>query len=273
MTVRVIRHRLDDGHELHVECYGDFSGKRQVMVLIPGWAYTAAVFENNIPVLGRHYDVLAFDPRGHGRSSPCRTGHSYEQHGEDLRHLLQSLQINRFVLLGWSLGVYDALCYLQQFGSESVSALIAVDESPRIVQLHENDWGEGDAEAVAGLVATVRSPSYLSFFSDYMLAGFKKAPAPELVERFCAYAATLRADDAADLLLDATRYDFTALYRKLDQQIPVLQLVRDDWARPAEAWCAEHTANAQFVSFGEHLMLFEFPEQFNQQVLGCLSQH
>ena len=63
------------------------------------------------------FKAITYDPRGQGLSSKTVEGHYYEQHGRDLRDLIETLGSQRIVLVGWSNGGFDALAYLDQFGS------------------------------------------------------------------------------------------------------------------------------------------------------------
>ncbi|MEM9262813.1 MAG: alpha/beta hydrolase, partial [Pseudomonadota bacterium] len=212
---------LSDGTRLYVEQHGS---EGVCLVMIPGWAYSCEVFRPALPYLAKNHRVVMYDPRGHGRSSAASDGHNYRQHGDDLAEVLDLLGLHQVVLVGWSLGVYDALSYLQAHGNEGVLGLVLVDESPQIIRSDGNAWGEGTEEEVAGLIGLVRS-SFLGFFRDYMVSGFVEPPPSDVVDRFVDAARTLTATQAADLLKDATRYDFTELLKSLDDVLPILHIL------------------------------------------------
>ncbi len=253
---------LANGAELYVEDHG--SG--QPLILIPGWAYSARVFERNVPSLSKSYRVVTYDPRGHGRSPAVTDGHDYRTHGQDLHALIEHLQLEQVVLAGWSLGVYDALSYIDQFGSERVSKLIAIDESPSILKVNPDQWGEGSAEEIAGLIAVVESEEYLPFFADYMRGGFVGDAPKDLVSEFTILASSLSSRQAASLLTDALSYDFQSLLRTLNALMPVLHIVREDWSEAAKRWVAENQPSAEFEVLGGHLMCLEFADEFNDRI-------
>ncbi|MEM8501415.1 MAG: alpha/beta hydrolase [Pseudomonadota bacterium] len=258
---------LKDGNELYVTELG--SGTP--LVLIPGWAYTADVFDKVMPLLAESFRVIAYDPRSHGRSSLAITGNTYEQHGEDLLTLIQHMELDSFVLLGWSLGVYDAYAFCRQQGLDGVLALIAVDESPMIHKTSDNPWGEGSVDEVAGLVSTVASDQYLDFFKDYMCDGFVGDAPEELVEKFAEHASKLPPSLASGLLEDATRYDFRQLASEIAHDIPVQNILREEWSADALNWIRHNQPSAQSVVLGGHLMLLEFPDLFSEKVLSFLN--
>lgn len=260
---------LTSGVKLNYE----ISGSGVALLCVPGWAYSTEVFARNLPELSKHYQVYSIDPRSHGQSDVCNDGNNYEQHGRDLKEFIQGLQLKEFILLGWSLGVYSIYSYLQQFGFEGVKALIAVDESPRIIKASDNDWGEGSAEEISGLIEVVRSDSYLDFFRDYMAEGFVQQPDDELLDRFTQLASSLTPEVAADLLQDATQHDFVDIATNVALQVPVLNILREDWATEARSWIEKHQPTAETKVLGRHLMLYELADEFNSCVLNFLTRH
>ena len=259
--------RLSDGTRLHLVQ----SGAGEPLVLIPGWACSVDVFDRNIPALAERYRVIAYDPRSQGRSDQVAEGNDYGQRGIDLAELLDALDMDRVVLLGWSLGVFDVLSYLDRYGFDRVRSLVLVDESPKIVKTAADDWGEGIAEEIAGLIATVNGPAYLPFFRNYMAAGFEGEAPDELLDRMTNTAAALPAARAAALLENATRHDFRAVSCRAVERLPVLQILRKDWSEAAIRWIRTNQPSARVEVLGGHLMLQEYPDAFNQAVLSFLA--
>ncbi len=193
-------------------------------------------------------------------------GNNYLQHSKDLHCLIEHFNLDKVTLLGWSLGVYDALAYIQQYGHDKVQRLILADESPKIIKDTEQDWGEGTVEEVKGLIDMINSKTYLPFFKDYMAAGFDTAPDDALLNQFTKLAASLSPEQAASLLEDAAHYDFKDLLIRLDHQLPIQFILREDWSTEAAAWINTNLPKSSINIKGGHLMLMEYPEQFNQWV-------
>jgi pimeloyl-ACP methyl ester carboxylesterase len=87
--------------------------------------------------------VIAYDARGHGHSSPAPTpeAYTYELLTEDLRAVLDGLEIERAVLAGASMGAHTALRFaLEQPNRVLALALITPAFDP-------DTHGEGDAFA------------------------------------------------------------------------------------------------------------------------------
>jgi len=73
------------------------------------------------------YRVVAYDARGHGRSSPAptREAYQYEDLGKDLVAVLDELGIDRAVLAGASMGAHTAL-WLALRSPDRVAGLVVI---------------------------------------------------------------------------------------------------------------------------------------------------
>ena len=257
---------LKSGLRLYFE---DF-GTGLPVICVPGWSCTTAVFERNLPELSKQYRVISFDPRSHGRSAVTVDGNDYGQHGRDLRDFLDELGLQEFVLLGWSLGLYTIYSYIEQFGTENIKGLVAVDESPQIIKSHADDWGEGMAEEVNGVVNMVRS-NYQGFFREYMAEGFINPPSDDLLDRFTLATGSLSPVMAAGLLADAATRDYSRVASEIAAEFPVLNILREDWSLQAQTWISLNQPAAAVKVLGGHLMLYEFAEKFNAHVFNFLA--
>ncbi|MFN8558271.1 MAG: alpha/beta hydrolase [Dehalococcoidia bacterium] len=85
-------------------------------------------------LLRDRYHILALDQRGHGDSdwNPSGTRYTWEQHERDITGFIDAARLERFALLGMSLGGLNALRYTARH-PERVRALVIVDIGPDIV--------------------------------------------------------------------------------------------------------------------------------------------
>ena len=114
-----------DGVRLH---YID-AGQGHTLVLIPGWTMPAWIWDAQIADFSRHFRVIAFDPRGQGDSEAAPGGYEPQRRGQDIAELLQHLGPAPVLLVGWSLGVLDALAYVHMHGDARLAGLVLVDNS------------------------------------------------------------------------------------------------------------------------------------------------
>ncbi len=103
---RVVDVRSADGVRLHTEVFGPRDG--YPIVLAHGITCAIRVWAHQITDLAEHYRVIAYDHRGHGRSSvpPRRGGYSLDHLAADLDAVLDATLApgERAVIAGHSMG-------------------------------------------------------------------------------------------------------------------------------------------------------------------------
>ena len=122
------RHLVVGGLRLHVV---DWDGRGSTaIVFLHGGALTARTWDAVCLLLRDEYHFIAFDQRGHGDSewSPS-CAYDIDDHLRDLTLLVDELGLERFVLVGQSLGGINALRYASRY-SERVRALVVIDVTP-----------------------------------------------------------------------------------------------------------------------------------------------
>jgi 3-oxoadipate enol-lactonase len=101
---------------------------KSVVVLIHGWAQDLTIWDDQVAALSRTYRVLRYDRRSYGSS----TGHADPTADpDDLRILLDSLNIPSAVVLGLSGGARTALTFAVAF-PDRVSALVLYGSGPPV---------------------------------------------------------------------------------------------------------------------------------------------
>ncbi|MDD2761574.1 MAG: pimeloyl-ACP methyl ester esterase BioH [Methylomonas sp.] len=114
---------------IHSEVYG--SGRP--LVMIHGWAMHAGIWRDFALQLVRHCQVICIDLPGHGRSEAIAP-YTLDTVAETL---LAAIPVERFSLLGWSLGATVAMAMAERF-PDSVDKLLVLAGNPRFVQ--DGDW-------------------------------------------------------------------------------------------------------------------------------------
>jgi len=121
--------RVSDDLNIHYLTSGN--GPR-VILFVPGWIMNADVFERQLSYFkdSKEYKLIAIDPRSQGLSTHTSEGNYYEQYGRDLDAFIKKLNLDQFVLVGWSNGGFQALSYVHQFGSKKLSGFVMLDAAP-----------------------------------------------------------------------------------------------------------------------------------------------
>jgi pimeloyl-ACP methyl ester carboxylesterase len=102
------------------------------VVLVHGNVSAARFFEEVMLALPEHYYVLAPDMRGYGRSErkPVDATRGVRDFSDDLKAFVDALGLERFHLLGWSLGGNVALQYAIDYPADVRTLTLLAPGSP-----------------------------------------------------------------------------------------------------------------------------------------------
>ena len=71
-------------------------------------------------LLASGHRVISYDRRGFGRSSQPTVGYDYDTFADDLNTLVEHLDLNDIMLVGFSMGTGEVTRYLGTYGSDRV---------------------------------------------------------------------------------------------------------------------------------------------------------
>lgn len=245
-----------DGLRLHYLEAG--SGPRTI-VFIPGWLMPAAVFRLQLEALGDEFRVLAFDPRSQGQSEITRGPHDPATRVADLEDFLQAAGVGDYVLAGWSLGVLEALDFIERKPQAGLRGLILID----------NSIGEGTPPARPG---RPRNDSSDPLRREHDLRNFCRGifrnPPPADIAAAVLRSALQVPEGAARQLINqpyARTYWRDIVAR---QEIPVLYAIRPRLREQGEALQRRKGALAQVEMFEQagHTLFVDEPTRFNALV-------
>lgn len=151
----------------NIDLYYEDHGSGQPVVLIHGYPLSGASWEKQVPaLLNAGHRVITYDRRGFGRSSQPTTGYNYDTFAEDLRKVIQHLELRDFALVGFSMGGGEVARYLGKYGSKDVSKAVIISGVPPFL-LKTPDNPEGvDASVFDGIKKAATTDRY-AFFTEF----------------------------------------------------------------------------------------------------------
>ncbi len=110
--------------------------------------------------------MVTYDRRGFGKSSQPTTGYNYDTFAEDLRKVIQHLELRDFALVGFSMGGGEVARYFGKYGSKDVSKAVIISGVPPFL-LKTPDNPEGvDANVFDGIIKAATTDRY-AFFTEF----------------------------------------------------------------------------------------------------------
>jgi 3-oxoadipate enol-lactonase len=131
---------------------------KPVLVLSNSIATNLHMWDEQIPVLTKHFQILRFDTRGNGLSAAPEGDYSIDRMGLDLLELLDSLQIDRIHFCGLSLGGLIGQ-WLGIHASQRIDKLILANTSSYLGP--HNRWND--------LIKTLQTGGSMESFADMFI--------------------------------------------------------------------------------------------------------
>lgn len=118
-------------------------GTGQPVVFIHGWPLSGDMWEYQVTELVQQgLRCITYDRRGFGKSSRPATGYNYDTMAEDLHALLQTLQLENVILVGFSMGGGEVARYMSRYGGERVARIVLISAvTPYMLKTTDNPEG------------------------------------------------------------------------------------------------------------------------------------
>jgi pimeloyl-ACP methyl ester carboxylesterase len=131
--------RTLDGVDLF---YRDW-GAGHPVVFVASWSLPSESWSYQmLALLDAGYRVIAFDRRGHGRSTDPGRGYDFDTLAADLAAVLDALDLHDVTLVGHSMGCNEIVRYLHRYGSARVAgAALLGTMTPFVLQAPDNPDG------------------------------------------------------------------------------------------------------------------------------------
>lgn len=126
-----------------VELFYQDYGQGETIVLIHGWPLSSASWEYQLAELPLHGKrVVAYDRRGFGQSSKPWDGYNYDTFADDLKAVLDQLDLQNVTLVGFSMGGGEVARYMSRHQGARVSKVVFVSAvTPYMLKTADNPTG------------------------------------------------------------------------------------------------------------------------------------
>jgi len=118
-------------------------GGDKTIVFLHGWPGSHELFEYQFDVLPRNgYRCVGIDQRGFGKSDKPWSGYNYNRLSDDVRYVVESMNLRNFVLAGHSTGGAIAIKYMSRHSGYGVSKLaLFAAAAPSLIKLPNFPYG------------------------------------------------------------------------------------------------------------------------------------
>ncbi len=259
-----------------IEIYYEDHGTGRPVVLIHGYPLNGHSWEKQERVLlEAGHRVVTYDRRGFGQSSQPTVGYDYDTFAADLKTLLEHLDLDDVVLVGFSMGTGEVTRYLGAYGSARIGKAALLGAIPPFL-LKTADNPEGvDQSVFDGIKAAVIAdrPAYFKDFLDnfYNVDEYAGTRISDQAWQNSFIAAVSASAHAAHACVDTWLTDFRGDLPKID--VPTL-LVHGDADRilPYEATAKRLPGLIEDLHFvtvqgGPHNIAWTHADEVNEALL------
>jgi non-heme chloroperoxidase len=264
-----------------IEIYYENHGTGDPVLLIHGYPLDGNSWERQQrELLANGYQVITYDRRGFGRSSKPAVGYDYDTFAADLKAVIEHLDLNNLVLVGFSMGSGEVVRYLSAYGSERVRRAALLGTIPPFVLKTDDNLEGVDGSVFADIKAAIVNDRYAffeGFFNNFynvdVLGGIRISDRAWQASFNVAVGSSPFASYAC---VDTWLTDFRADMVKID--VPVLVMHgTEDRILPFESTAARLPAMIADctlvpVEGGPHNIGWTFPEEVNSVLLKFIDE-
>jgi non-heme chloroperoxidase len=264
-----------------IDIYYENHGSGDPVLLIHGYPLDGNSWERQQrELLANGYQVITYDRRGFGHSSKPTVGYDYDTFAADLKAVIEHLDLNNLVLVGFSMGSGEVVRYLSAYGSKRVRRAALLGTIPPFV-LKTNDNSEGvDGSVFAEIKGAIVNDRYAffegflnNFYNADVLGGTRISDRAWQASFNVAVGSSPFASYAC---VDTWLTDFRADLDRID--VPVLVMHgTEDRILPFQSTAARLPAliadcTVVSVEGGPHNIGWTFPEEVNSALLKFIEE-
>lgn len=142
-------------------------GTGKPVVFIHGWPHNSEMWEYQLAELPHHnLRCIAYDRRGFGKSDRPWKGYDYDTLADDLKEVIDQLDLKDVVLVGFSMGGGEIARYIGKYGTDGIDKVVLISAvTPYMLKTNDNPDGV-DKETFDGMVEKIQEdrPAFLATF-------------------------------------------------------------------------------------------------------------
>lgn len=178
--------------------YNVFGSGDITLLFVHGWSCDSRYWREQIPYFAKKYKVVTIDLAGHGHSGQNRKIYSLESFGQDVKAVVEELDVKRVILIGHSMGG-GVIAEAAKLMPNRVIGLIGVDtlqnveeamskeEVAQIVNAYKKDFRVSARAFVEQMMVKDTNPELKKWIIDDV----SSAPSNVAISAFEEYAAKL----------------------------------------------------------------------------------
>lgn len=239
------------------------------IVLIHAFPFCNRMWDKQVEVFQQTYRVVAPDLRSFGYSDPGDGIYTIDTHVSDLISIIDSIQLEKPIICGLSMGGYIALRAVELYQPKFSGVILADTKS----EADTNPFKTRRFEQIR-MIRNGQREQFTDNFIKGAITEKNLAEKPELVENLKKII-SWQSDKAimSALLTMAARTDTTELLEKFD--LPLLIIVgKDDRLTPQEyskiIYGKTKNSDIKIINDAGHMSNMENPDEFNNAVLDFL---
>jgi len=270
----------NDGTKIHVI----EKGEGHPVLFLAGGGFSIKVFETSIKNFSKDFRVIAIDMRAHGKSQRVNYGLRLSRLAQDLKNVIEVMQLNRFTLIGHSLGCSVIYSFLDLFTGVQVEKLVLIDEAP--VLTANPIWSQEKRELLGASYDPVQNYHFINQLriADYeemkqkLVDAMTTRSASDSTKTFIKSCFDIEPGAAALLYRENLQHDWRDLVPRI--RIPSLIIGGKASLTPwkSQEWISKQIPNSTLKVFeeeegGGHFPFVENPGLFNEVVFHFLTKH
>jgi non-heme chloroperoxidase len=157
-------------------------GTGKPVVFVHSWSLNSDMWQYQmIHLAGQGLRCIAYDQRGHGRSSQPGYGYDYDTLADDLASLLEQLDLREVTLIGHSMGCGETVRYLSRHGSALVARAVLIGTATPFA-LKTPDNPDGIDKATFDKLRALWAKDLPKWLGDNARPFFVPETSPEMVQ-------------------------------------------------------------------------------------------